>query len=260
MIRMASLVLLALALGIGTAVTAPRTPSSIHAATATAHSPPAAARSRPASRVALLETQPTPDADSILSEARARYEALGSLKASFRQSIEMRVFEPPRRREGSGTWYQERPDRFRMDFSDPEGDVIVSDGSHLWLYYPSTHPDQVIRSELAGERARGNAAVDLQGRIFREAAEHFQARYAGADTLGGERVHRIVLSPAGPEAPYRRVELWIDAGSLLVRRLLLEDRSETVRTVTLEDLRTGIPLADSLFRFRPPAGVEVFEG
>lgn len=201
-----------------------------------------------------------PDPDSLLREARARYEALGTLRARFRQSIEMRVFEPPRTREGSGTWYQERPDRFRMDFSDPEGDVIVSDGAHLWLYYPSTHPGQVIRSELTGERARGATAVDLQGRIFGEAERHFDAAYAGRDTLDGHPAHRIVLEPQTAEAPYRRVDLWLDASTLLVRRLRLEDRSETVRTVTLEELRTGVPLADSLFRFEPPPDVEVFQG
>lgn len=202
----------------------------------------------------------TPDPDSLLREARARYESLGTLRARFTQSIEMRVFEPPRKREGSGTWYQRRPDRFRMDFSDPEGDVIVSDGDHLWLYYPSTHPGQVIRSELSGQRGRGTAAVDLQGRIFREAREHFDAAYAGRGSLDGHPVHRLVLEPRTAEAPYRRVELWLDASSLLVRRLRLEDRSETVRTVTLDDLRPGVPLPDTLFRFRPPADVEVFRG
>ena len=202
----------------------------------------------------------SPDPDSLLSEARARYESLGTLRARFRQSIEMRVFEPPRTREGSGTWYQERPDRFRMDFADPEGDLIVSDGSHLWLYYPSTHPGQVVRSELADGRGRGTTAVDLQGRIFQEARLHFDAAYAGRDTLDGHPVHRLVLEPRTAEAPYREVELWLDASSLLVRRLRLEDRSETVRTVTLDQLRAGVPLADSLFRFEPPPDVEVFRG
>lgn len=201
-----------------------------------------------------------PDPDSLMTEARDRYESLGTLRARFRQSIEMRVFDPPRKREGSGTWYQERPDRFRMDFSDPEGDLIVSDGSHLWLYYPSTHPGQVIRSELAAERRRGATAVDLQGRIFEEARRHFDASYVGRDTLGGHPVHRILLEARTAEAPYREVELWLDTSSLLLRRLQLEDRSETVRTVTLEELRTGVTLADSLFRFRPPPGVEVFRG
>lgn len=201
----------------------------------------------------------SPDAGELMRRAEAVYDTLRTLRARFDQVIEMRVFEPPRRREGAGVWYQEKPALFRMDFSDPEEDLIVSDGQHLWLYYPSTHPGQVIRSEL-GDRGRGAAMVDLQGRIFRLARTRYDVRYAGRDTLDGASVHRVELDPRSDEADYRRVEVWLDAGSLLVRRLVFEDRSETVRTVTLEDIRTGVSLPDSLFRFRVPEGAEVFEG
>lgn len=200
-----------------------------------------------------------PDGEELMRRAEAVYDTLRTLRARFRQTIEMRVFEPPRRREGSGTWYQEKPARFRMDFSDPEEDLIVSDGEHLWLFYPSTHPGQVIRSEM-GSEGRGAAMVDLQGRIFLLARTRYDVTYAGRDSLDGVPVHRVELSPRSPEAAYRGVEVWLDAGSLLVRRLVLEDRSETVRTVTLDDLRTGVSLPDSLFDFRVPEGVEVFEG
>lgn len=200
-----------------------------------------------------------PDAAELMRRAESVYDSLRTLRADFRQTIEMQVFEPPRRREGTGTWYQEKPGRFRMDFSDPENDLIVSDGSHLWLYYPSTHPGQVIRSALEG-RGRGAAMVDLQGRIFRLARTRYDVSYAGRDTVDDEPVHRVVLEPRSGEAAYRRVEVWLDAGSLLVRRLVFEDRSETVRTVTLDDIRTGVSLPDSLFRFRVPSGAEVFEG
>lgn len=200
-----------------------------------------------------------PDGQELMRRAEAVYDTLRTLRARFHQSIEMRVFEPPREREGSGTWYQEKPSLFRMDFSDPEGDLIVSDGRHLWLYYPSTHPGQVIRSEL-GARGRGAAMADLQGRIFRLARTRYDVRYAGRDTLDGAPVHRVELDPRAGDADYRRVEVWLDAGSLLVRRLVFEDRGETVRTVTLDDIRTGLSLPDSLFRFRVPEGTEVFEG
>ena len=200
-----------------------------------------------------------PDGAELMRRAAAVYDTLRTLRARFRQTIEMQVFEPPRRREGSGVWYQEKPSRFRMDFSEPEEDLIVSDGEHLWLYYPSTHPGQVIRSEL-GAGGRGAPMVDLQGRIFQVARTRYDVRYAGRDTLAGAPVHRVELEPRSEAADYRRVGVWIDAESLLVRRLVFEDRSETVRTVTLDDIRTGVSLPDSLFRFRVPPDAEVFEG
>lgn len=201
----------------------------------------------------------TPDGEELMRRAAAVYDTLRTLQARFHQTIEMQVFDPPRRREGQGHWYQRQPSRFRMDFTDPEEDLIVADGEHLWLYYPSTHPGQVIQTRL-GTRRRGAAMVDLQGRIFQLARTRYDVRYVGRDTLDGASVHRVELTPRTSGADYRRVGVWLDAENLLARRLVFEDRGQTVRTVTLDDIRTGVSLPDSLFHFRIPETAEVFQG
>lgn len=202
-----------------------------------------------------------PEAERILRRARAAYDSLRTLRARFRQVIEMRVFEPPRRRVGTGTWYQEKPGLFRMDFDDPEHDLVVSDGQALWLYYPSTHPGQVVRTGLdAGAGGRSGEIVDLQGRILERARTAYEARYVGREEVDGHGSHLVELVPRSGEAAYQRVRLWIDADRWLVRKLKFTDHSETVRTIVLDELRTGISLPDSLFRFEPPDSVEVFEG
>lgn len=200
-----------------------------------------------------------PDADAIVRRAAATYDSLRSLRARFRQVLEMRVFDPPRRREGEGTWYQRKPSFLRMDFSDPEGDVIVSDGEHLWLYYPSTHPGQVVRTGLASP-GRGAPAVDLQGRIFRQARTVYRPEHRGREQVTGRPAHVLELRPRGEGAEYRRVRVWVDVKSYLVRRLEFHDRSQTVRTITLDEIERDVSLPDSLFRFEPPPDAEVFEG
>lgn len=200
-----------------------------------------------------------PDAEEIVRRAAATYDSLRSLRARFRQVLEMRVFDPPRRREGEGAWYQRKPSFLRMDFSDPEGDVIVSDGEHLWLHYPSTHPGQVVRTGLASP-GRGAPAVDLQGRIFRQARTVYRPEHRGMEDVTGRRAHLLELRPRGEEAEYRKVRVWVDAESYLVRRLEFHDRSQTVRTITLDEIERDVALPDSLFRFEPPPDAEVFEG
>jgi outer membrane lipoprotein-sorting protein len=200
-----------------------------------------------------------PGAEEIVRRARAAYDSLRTLKASFVQVLEMRVFDPPRRKEGRGTWYQKKPSLLRMDFAEPEGDLIVSDGRHLWLHYPSSHPGQVIRSDLQAP-GRGAAIVDLQGRIFRQARTTYRPRLEDREEVGGRMAHVVVLEPRSSGTPYREVWVWVDVQSHLVRRLRFHDRSETVRTITLDDLRPGVSLSDTLFRFEPPPDAEVFEG
>lgn len=196
-----------------------------------------------------------PDVHELIARAREVYSGIGSMRAHFEQTIEVTLLA--RTRTGSGRWYQKGPGRFKMDFSDPAGDVIVADGKHLWLYYPSTHPNQVIRSAIEAN-VTGSGMVDLQGRIFEEAG-NYEAELEGREEVRGQSAWRITLIPR-TESPYRRVRVWIDPSDYLVRKFEILEENETVRTVTLWDLEPGVAIPDSVFSFVPAAGSDVFEG
>lgn len=210
----------------------------------------------PGQAVAQEAGTPAPDVQVLLDRAREVYDGLTSMQAVFEQTIEIPLLG--RRRDGSGSWYQKGPGRFKMDFTDPEGDVIVADGQFLWLYYPSTHPGQVIRSAIEAN-VTGAGMVDLQGRIFEEADSGYDALLQGTEDVKGHVTWRIALTPTG-ESPYQRVRVWVDADSFLVRRFEILEENETVRTVILDEIRPNDSIADSVFEFVPPEGTDVFEG
>jgi outer membrane lipoprotein carrier protein len=199
---------------------------------------------------------PAPDVEDLLERAEAVYDALESMTADFEQTIEIPLLA--KRRDGAGTWYQKGPGRFKMDFADPDGDVIVADGTHLWLYYPSTHPGQVIRSAIDAN-VTGAGMVDLQGRIFEEADTGYDATLEGSEDVKGNPTWRIAMTPTG-ESPYRSVRVWVDKDSFLVRRFQIVEENETIRTVILDRLRPNEAIADTVFEFVPPEGTDVFEG
>jgi len=197
----------------------------------------------------------TVDVDSLLAVAQAAYDRLGSLRAGFVQRLEVPLLD--RTSEGRGTWYQRGTGFFRMDFDDPPDDVYVADGTFLWLYEPSARPAQVIRSRLGtGAEAR---TVDILGQILSEARTNYRASYAGREEVDGVRAHVVELAPKGASR-YRDVRVWIGVEDRLVRRFRIEEENGSIRTVTLSRLEPEVPLADSLFQFTPPAGVQVFEG
>lgn len=197
-----------------------------------------------------------PDVGDLLARAERRYASLESLRARFRQEIEVPLLE--RRREGHGVWLQKGRGRFKMDFIEPPEDVIVADGRYLWLYYPSTNPDQVIRSSLDAPETHAGTA-DVLARILSEARTNYAADYAGREEVEGVTTHVVELRPEG-RSPYRRVTVWIGAEDDLVRRFRIVEENETVRTVTLADLRPDAPVPDSIFRFTPPPEADVFAG
>ncbi len=197
-----------------------------------------------------------PEVRGLLARAEQTYDGLTSMEATFDQTIEIVLLG--RKRSGTGTWYQKGPGRFKMDFADPAGDIIVADGTNLWLYYPSTHPGQVIRSTIDANTT-GAGMVDLQGRIFDEAAEAYEAVLDGLEEVDGHSTWLVTLTPRG-ESPYRMVRVWIDTETVLVRRFEITEENETLRTVVLRDLQPNAVIPDSTFGFTPPAGTDVFEG
>lgn len=195
------------------------------------------------------------DVRAALARAEEVYDGLTSLEAQFEQTIEVTLLG--RSRTGSGTWYQKGRGRFKMDFSDPADDLIVADGNHLWLYYPSTHPGQVIRGAIDAD-VTGAGMVDLQGRIFDEASSAYDAVLEDRDSIDDHATLRILLTPTG-ESPYRWVRVWIDASSYLVRKFEILENNETLRTVVLRDLKPNQPISDDQFQFTPPSDTDVFE-
>ena len=211
--------------------------------------------SRSTDGLASLE-QVTPDVREILARAEKTYNNLSSLRARFTQTIEVPLLE--RTRTGSGVWYQKGRGRFKMEFEDPAGDVIVADGTYIWLYYPTTNPGQVIRSTIEA-RATGAHMVDLQGRIFEDAKTIYDAQYLLEEVVTDRPALLVELTPR-EASPYRRVRVWVDAENYLVRKFEITEENETVRTVELGRLEPDAAIPDWYFRFDPPPDVDLFQG
>ena len=93
----------------------------------------------------------TADPTATVAAAADRYAGMRGLCASFDQTLVAGVLG--REARSAGRLCQQRPDRFAMEFSDPEGDRIVVDGTHAWVWYRSINPETVLR--LPVERDRG---------------------------------------------------------------------------------------------------------
>jgi len=232
---------------------APEAPTGTSAAAAPAGTaaPAAPGTSAPASPGASGE-ESQDRAAQILSQAEAAANGVRSLQADFTQTLTVPLLDQTQR--SAGKLYQRKPDRFLMRFSDPEGDVIVADGRHFWLYYPSADRTQVIRTSIA----QGGEAVDLQAQFLSNPNQRFVSTLAGEESVGGRPAYVLTLVPRGA-SPYRILKVWVDKQDHLVRRFEITEENESVRRVELRNLRTNHALDNSLFTFTPPAGAQVFD-
>ena len=185
-----------------------------------------------------------------MEDAARRYREVRAMCADFEQVIEARLLR--RTIESAGRICQQRPNLFSMRFTDPPGDLVVSDGRHFWVYYPSMDAEQVMRYPVADSPGRHD--------FFREFLEDPAAKYAasdsGTESVAGHECRVVSLTPTAA-ASYRRARLWVDAESHLVRRLELHEESGNIRTVTLHNEDLAPALAPALFTFQAPAGARV---
>ena len=192
------------------------------------------------------------EAERVLARAARAYAALETLRADFVQRVENPILG--RTTISRGHLAQRPPGRFLMRFSEPAGDLVVSDGSSLWVYYPSVDPGQVMRLPASA----GAGSMDLQAQFLGDPRERFHASLRGQERIDGRAADVLVLDPR-QAAGFRRLVVWVDRADGLARRFEIVEENGTVRRFDLSDMRTGVTLEDALFRFTPPEGARVVE-
>ncbi len=200
--------------------------------------PPGAAEAQETRAIALMEA------------AAARYAQAATLCADFTQHLSVPLLGDERT--GRGRLCQERPDRFAMRFTEPEGDAVVVDGTWVWIYYPSMDEKQVIRFPMA----QAPGGFDFHREFLERPAEKYRASYEAAERVAGRQTHRIRLIPR-QASTYRAAVVWIDAADSLLRQVRVEEENGSVRTVTLTRVELGVAPPPGWFTFVLPPGAHV---
>lgn len=193
--------------------------------------------------------------DAALRRAEDAYHRITTLRADFTQTLVNPMLGEPE--ETWGTLFLEPPNRFAMRFASPAGDRIVADGTWLWLYAPSSVPDQVIRQPVP--RA-GMASPNLMGQFVDRPLDRYDAEYLGVDSVAGVEVDRIRLTPKADGLGFRRAEIAVDRADGLLRRMVVTEESGQRRTLVFGSVRTGVSIPAAEFRFDVPPGTKVVGG
>ena len=206
--------------------------------------------------LALASTAPASaqDAGEIIGRASRAYRSLASLQADFKQVIDNPMIDSA---ESKGKLVQSGSAKLSMRFTDPPGEAIVIDGKHVWIYTPSTVPDQVIRLKVpSGGPAYG---YNLLAWLLDRPAERYKASYVRTERLGGRTTDVIKLVPAVPDLPFTQAVIWLDREDALPRRLEILEQSGATRTLRLSRLQTNARIPDRTFTFNVPAGTRVVD-
>jgi outer membrane lipoprotein carrier protein len=147
----------------------------------------------------------------------------------------------------TGTLAIRRPGQFRWSYATPYEQELVADGTNIWSY--DVDLEQVTVKSQA-EMLANTPATLLGG--SREVLDEFDY----VDSMIDERgTVWLTLSPRDTDNGFNRVELGFDDGTL--RRMIFSDSLGQTTLIALLDVTLNGPMADSVFDFAVPEGVDL---
>ena len=206
------------------------------------------AQAKPAATAA-----PSASAAAQLERTARLYTGTRGLRADFTQRVTNPITssETP----SAGSYLQRGPGVFAVNFSQPAGDRIVSDGATLWVYVPSATPGQVLKMPV-GANAPGG--VDLVGQFFTSPSQKFAVSDGGTTAVDGVSLKKLVLVPKS-EMGFGRAVLWVTPSRGELKQLEVTEHSGLVRTLRFTSITRSGTLPAGAFTFSGPRGVTVVD-
>lgn len=184
----------------------------------------------------------------LLQAGRQRVESflqdLEGLQAQFKQVLTDRNGRSID--EANGTIAIWRPDRFRWDYRDPYQQVIVADGSRIWIY--DSDLDQVTVRKL-DETLSATPAMLLSGRSSLE--DNFNVTQLVQDGP----VQWVRMEPRRADTDFKWVRLGFEGTTL--KFMQLADKLGQTTHLEFSKLERNPPLDPSRFTFAVPPGADV---
>jgi outer membrane lipoprotein carrier protein len=188
---------------------------------------------------------------SLVDRAARNYHGARSVRATFEQTLTGPAtgkLHPSR-----GEYFQSGS-RFALRFTDPPGDAIVSDGTSLWLYLPSTAKGQVIKMP-----SQAGGSFDVLGELLSAPKAGYVAVRLRDEPVDTHATTVYSLSPKKADMPFTHATLWIGKEDALVWRLETTEQSGLSRHVRFTSVRTDADLPADALVFAVPAGVRVID-
>jgi chaperone LolA len=183
-------------------------------------------------------------------EPEARLEkllnGLESYSAAFEQTSENNAGETTET--AIGVVYMQRPGRIHWAYWEPYIQLIVSDGVSVWNYEEDL--EQVIIRDASDSIEDSPAAV-LGGKVDIE--EHYIVLELGEE----EGIEWLELTPKDLEAQYESIRLGFVNEDLA--GMVLNDGLGNRTNIKFLDTQANPKLADELFKFTPPEGVDIID-
>jgi outer membrane lipoprotein carrier protein len=196
------------------------------------------------------QSAPPASAEAVARDLQKKYDRVTDFSADFVHSYRGGVLKQ-QATEG-GRLLVKKPGKMRWEYTSPEKKTFVSDGHKLYSYIPQDK--QLLISTVPPDDQAPTPALFLTGKgsITRDFSVAFdKVAEAPAGTVA------LRLTPKKREPEYDWLTLVVQPDTLNLSMLITVDQQGGRSAFTFTNLKENVGLADNLFVFKMPPGVEV---
>ena len=148
----------------------------------------------------------------------------------------------------SGTFAFQRPGKFRWVYDKPNKQLLVGDGTRLWIHDPDLN--QVTVKKIGAAMSSTPAAL-LAGKD--DITTLFTLRDAGS----ADGLNWVEATPKAQDTGFERVRLGLQGKALAAMEL--HDQLGGRTLLRFVELKSNAPVSADSFKFTPPKGADVLE-
>ena len=188
---------------------------------------------------------------TLIDKVQAEYERTNDIYASFTQISHLRSVSKPK--ESSGMVYFKKPGKMRWEYTNPEQQLLVSDGRTMWFYVAE---DEQVIVQPAEDAYGSKTPITFLSGMGKLQNDFYMNLLPESDSA---TAYKLELLPKQPQPELAKLILTVDPKTYQIVHTAVYDPYGNITDVYLSNLDINVAPPDDVFTFDIPEGVDVIQ-
>lgn len=152
--------------------------------------------------------------------------------------------------------HDKKCDRVRINYDNPQGQVVVVDCNKIILYQPRINQVILTTRQAQASKNQEFSFIATPYKSVPELKSQYSIVYIGDEQIDSNLTAKLELTPKAKSSA-QKLTLWVNQLSWLPIRYQVVENNNNVTTFTLSDMKSNGGLSPEVFKVSLPAGTKV---
>jgi outer membrane lipoprotein carrier protein len=184
-----------------------------------------------------------------LDAVQTNYEKVLTYEAEFVQKSYIKMMD--KTQDVKGTVSIKKPGKMKWTYGAPDTQILISDGSTLWLYVPDE--EQATKVPIESIYSSNTPALFLAGKGKLTQTFNVESVNLDQDPIS------ITLTPKTNDQALTRLKLFANKKNYQITGSTVYDKLGNKTEIRFSNIKTNRDIPEKTFQFQAPANVEVLD-